>query len=293
MITDYYGGSADRTILRLFTQFSDGRPQVIHREALDADAYDTWHLAFYLKELLNSRNLLRKGPYTVAEIPRKEKNLLVYLMLVANPDLRKVTELGSSLFELIDALQFVQKCIPSAILVEDLQYFGVELSDLLIRATEELHPGIAIEHVRTVADANRPLGLLYDRNVSSYAFETSDEFASFVNRSDLALVNGFFSKETTFAVRRLGKRLTYFSLEEFTAALKHPMYHLFGTRAPGPKSGGGLSGERPVIEGFFLIGPSDRAERVMQVAKSNPAVAAWFVEKAIKLSPAQTNLAVK
>jgi len=291
MITDYYGGSTDRTILRLFTEFSDGRPQVVHREAMDADAYDSWHLAFYFKELLESRNLLRTGPYTVANIPRKEKNLLVYLMLVANPDLRQVTELGSSLFELIDALRFVQKCVPSAVSVDDLQYFGVELSDLLIRATEELHPGTTIEHVRTVAEVNRPLGLLYDRNVSSYAFETADEFATFVNRSELALVNGFFSKESTFAVRRLGKRLTYFSLNEFASALKHPMYHLFGTRAPGPKSGGGLAGERPVMEGFFLVGPSNRAERFMQGAQSKPAVASWFAEKNIKLSPIQSNLA--
>ena len=185
----------------------------------------------------------------------------------------------------------MKKCVPSAVSVDDLQYFGVELSDLLIRATEELHPGIAIEHVRTVAEANRPLGLLYDRNVSSYAFEAADEFAKCVNRSELALVNGFFSKESTFAVRRLGKRLTYFSLEEFASALKHPMYHLFGTRAPGPKSGGGLAGERPVIEGFFLIGPSHRAERVMQVAKSNPDVASWFAEKDIKLSPVQSTMA--
>jgi hypothetical protein len=291
MITDYYGGSTDRTILRLFTHFSDGRPQVIHREALDADAYDSWHLAFYFKELLESRNLLKKGPYNVAEIPRKEKNLLVYLMLAANPDLRQVTELGSSLFELIDALEFVQRCVPSTVAVDDLHYFGVELSDLLIRAAEELHPGIAIEHVRTVAEATKPLGLLYDRNVSSYAFETADEFAAFVNRSELALVNGFFSNETTFAARRLGKRLTYFSLNEFAAALKHPMYHLFGARAPGPKSGEGLSGERPVIEGFFLIGPSERADRIMQLAKSNPAVASWFAEKTIKLTPVQSNMA--
>ena len=77
MITDYYGGSTDRTILRLFTQFSDGRPQVIHREAMDADAYDTWHLAFYFKELLGSfRNLLRTGPYTVANIPRRRRTSL-------------------------------------------------------------------------------------------------------------------------------------------------------------------------------------------------------------------------
>ena len=58
MITDYYGGSTDRTILRLFTEFSDGRPQVIHREAMDADAYDSWHLAFY------SRNCLSPGTFS-------------------------------------------------------------------------------------------------------------------------------------------------------------------------------------------------------------------------------------
>ena len=69
MITDYYGGSTDRTILRLFTEFSDGRPQVIHREAMDADAYDSWHLAFYFKELLEFPEPLKNGSVYRSEYP--------------------------------------------------------------------------------------------------------------------------------------------------------------------------------------------------------------------------------
>ena len=290
MITDYYGGSKDRTVLRIFTRFADGRPDVVHREFFDAEAYDRWHLAFYFNEILKSRRLLQSGSVTVENIPRKEKDLLIYLILAAHPNLRRITELGSSLFEMIDNLELVRAALKGSDIpdvdVGGMHFFGIELSELLIQASKELHPQYDIDLVRSIAKIDRPLGFLYDRSVSNYAFETSREFASLLNMSDMALLNTFFSLGDTFESRRLAKPLIYFSLPEMLTRLNKPVFHLFGERAPRPKSEADLSGGRPVVEGFFFVGEREQGEAFIRLAQHHPKVSAWFAYKNIHLRPA-------
>jgi hypothetical protein len=291
MITDYYGGSKDRTILRIFSQFADGSPDVIHREYVDAEAYDRWHLSFYFKEVLNSRALLRADATAIENLPRKEKDLIIYLILAAHPNIRQVTELGSSLFEMIDNLELVRIALKDSAIpdvdIKTIKFLGVELSELLIQAAKELHPGYELDHVRSVSEIDRRLGFLYDRSVSNYAFETSAEFAALLNTSEIAFLNTFLSLGNTFESRRLGKRLVYFSLAEMLAHLKKPLFHLFGERAPRPKSEADPSGGRPSIEGFFFVGAREQGEAFINLAERHPQVQAWFKEKNICLRPAE------
>jgi hypothetical protein len=296
MITDYYGGSKDRTVLRIFTRFADGSPDIIHREFLDAEAYDRWHLSFYFHEILKSRALLKSNRATIDDVPRKEKDLLIYLILAAHPSVREITELGSSLFEMIDNLELVRFTLKNSAIPDvdpkNISFFGIELSDLLIQASKELHLEYDLRHVRSVAEIDRPIQFLYDRSVTNYALETSREFADLLNRSNIALINTFFSLGETFDSRRLAKRLVYFSLPEILTRLKKPLFHLFGERAPRPKSEADLSGGRPVVEGFFFAGEREQAEAFIKLGDRHPKVSAWLKEKNIRVRPAQELLSI-
>jgi len=296
-IDSYYGKKSGRTVLSIRTEFDDGRPPIVHRSLTDQEAYDTWHLAYYFKDLLECVALRETGCATLREVPHKEKYLLSYLFLSANPDIARITELGCSVFDLIDGLELVA----GAALAEEsnvprlnlstYEFVGIELSDLMSQAARVLHPSYELELHRSVRTLTRPLGFLYDRNVVSYVFETADEVAGFLNRAEVAYANIFFSLGSTFQASRLGKQMTYFSLSETLPLLKKPLFHLFGERAPGPESGPALHGGQPVVEGFFLNCSDTALRSVLRYAEGNPAIESYFKEKGIVPRPAEDLLA--
>ena len=111
-VSDYYGRKQGTTHLDLWVDPSDGSEPIIARQLSDQDAYDTWHLALYMKEILQYKRLGASSAISLEQLPRKEKNLLLYLVLASRPRFKTVVELGSSLFELIDGLEVVKKCVP-------------------------------------------------------------------------------------------------------------------------------------------------------------------------------------
>ncbi len=294
--SDYYGKKHGTTHLAIYTEPDDGSERIVHRQLQDQEAYDTWHLAFYFKEILTYKSLLEKNSLTLEELPRKEKNLLIYLILAARPELRSVLELGSSLYEMIDGLELVEKYVRTEksplpqIKPEDLKFIGVELSEILSQASKVLHPDYAILLHPSAEEVTDNFDFLYDRSVTNYAFETVREVADFVNKAEVALLNIYFAREETFTSSRLGKLMTYFSLEETVLLLKNPLYHLFGERAPGPLSGQDISRDRPVVEGFFLCCEPEFAQNFMAMARRDPAIKAYFEEKRIVPKDALTFL---
>jgi len=82
-ISDYYGKKHGITYLEIYTQPDDGSERIIHRQLRDQDAYDTWHLSLYFKEILSYKRLLAADEITFDQLPRKEKNLLLYLSLLS------------------------------------------------------------------------------------------------------------------------------------------------------------------------------------------------------------------
>ena len=184
-IADYYGEQQGTTFLDTYSLTDDG--PIIHRRLQDQEAYDTWHLADLFKQVLQCREALA-GP-AFDGIVRKEKNLLLYLILACRPSLKTILELGSTLFELIDGLDLVRAYAASrALPIVDLhakRFVGIELSAILRQASVALHPGHDIRLYKDVLDADRTCDLLYDRSVSNYAFESADEFASFVSGSQI------------------------------------------------------------------------------------------------------------
>lgn len=292
-VKDYYGLRQGTTYLEIFSVLEGSGDRVVHRQLRDQEAYDTWHLSLYMKEILAYQRLLRdKAPLRFEQLPRPEKNLLVGILLAAQPKWRQVVELGSSLFEMIDGLELVKRFLSqthSPIRVpdpHDVDYLGIEISDLLIQAAEHVHREYRLTHVKDCEKLPSRIDVLYDRNVSSYAFQTPKALADLMNRAEVCLMNLFVSKGQTFLSARLGKSLTYFSLAELIEHLERPLYHLFGFKAPGPFQGSELSRGKPVVEGFFLCAVEEDAQAFARMAQSDPAVAAYWKAKEMTLRPA-------
>lgn len=289
---DYYGDKEGETVLEIYSRSEDDE-RIIHRQLRDKEAYDTWHLSYYMKEILEYGELISAEEFSITDIPRKEKNLLLYLLLVARPEKRHVVELGSSLFEMIDGLEVTRKCIEGSghdlpnLDPISLTYTGIEISKLLASASRRLHPEYNITIVPDVGAFDGKGELLYDRSVTNYAFESADEAATFINKFDVALLNTFVSYGDTFASTRLGKTLVYFNLGELISELDQPLFHLFGSRAPGPHSGHDLSRGRPVLEAFFLCSDVEYAEQLMELSRRHPEIEAWFQKKEISPIPAE------
>lgn len=288
VVTTYYGVQQGTTRLSLYTEPNDGsQPVTTHRSLKDQEAYDTWHLAYYFKDILECEALREAGDTTFESVPRKEKFLLAYLMLCAEPRIQRVTELGCSLFEMIDGLELVNEIakaregtLPSLDL-SSYSYVGVEIADILGLASRTLHRGYNVEIYKKPDETPEDLGFLYDRNVTAYVFESAAELADFMNRATVGFVNLFVSLEDTFQSSRLGKQITYFSLSELLPLLDRPLFHLFGDRAPGPESGQDISLGRPVVEGFFLNCDEAYLDHVVSLANGVAPIREYFSGKGI------------
>lgn len=276
------------TFLKIGVLPADGSAPVIEHQLGGQEAYDSWYLAHYFREVLAYRQLQAGGVTDLSQIPRKEKNLLLYLVLAARPELHTVLELGSSLFEMIDGLELVGRYLKSARSrirqadLKGLSYIGIERSALLSFASSVLHPDHRITLHRSGAEVTGKYDVLYDRIVGNYAFETVRGLADFINRSTVALLNLFLSKGETFVSYRLGQSFTYFSLEEVVRYLDKPLYHLFGAKAPLPASARDPAEGRPVVEGFFLCCQPEFAAEFMTTAQQDPEIRSYFAEKRIE-----------
>lgn len=293
--SDYYGRKFGTTSLELFWEDPDGR-RLRHRVLLDQEAYDTWHMAGYLKELLVSRRAVAAAPASLEAIPRLDKHLLLYLILAVEPGFASVLELGSSLMEVIDGLEAVHAWVEksegqfTARAPRTVTYGGVEISPLCTETSLALHPGYDITIYPDATRVDRDFNVMYDRIVSGSAFETAQELAAFVNRTEVALMNLFVSKHDTFVVPMVGRAFTYFSLAELVAALNRPLFHLFGDRAPRAPGEFAAETPAPVVEGFFLAAREPFVRLLMERAERVPAVKAFFESKRIVPRDARTLL---
>ena len=286
-INNYYGDSKElRTVIDLYYLNLANGEKNIYSQLFDQDAYDAWHLWLYIKEIIEYKKLLKqKDNFFFKDIPRKEKNLLLYIIMAAYENTTEkptIVELGSSLFEMIDGLESIQKYIcskDSNLLNIDLKnyiYNGIDISDVLCETAIALHKDYIINTYHSVECIVHKFNILYTRAVSSYAFTTSQELANFINLSDIAFMNLFVSKKETFYTSLL-KPITYFSLEELDSYLNKPLFHLFGERAPVSFS----RKNRDVLEGFFICCKPKFLDKFMEMSSLDKNIKNYFIEKKI------------
>ena len=284
-VNDYYGNKQGTTVLQIFSEPLDGSPNIVHRSLRDADAYDTWHLAYYFKEVLEYKRLMQHKSLKVMDIPRPEKNLLLYLLFSADRSFKSVGEIGSTLFEMIDGFEAIVKSVSDGnalipkLPIKEFEYIGIDLSEMLRLTSKVIHPEFNVALYGTVPEFRDQVDIIYDRSVTNYAFNNVQELVDFVQHGKVALLNTYFSLGDTFESARLGKAVTYFSLEEFLGKIEKPFYHLFGFRAP--SHGRDMSLGNPVVEGFFYYGDQYVLNSFMELSKADPAIAKYFTDKEI------------
>lgn len=291
---DYIAGKATDLFLDFYAKRpEDGRGEdILYRRVVDQEAYDTWHLSWYFKEILEIHQLLKQERIAFADIPRKEKNVLVYSLLDAWGGPADLMEFGCSLFELVDGLELVRKWAAAnanaADVVSRTRFFGVELAEVMRLGAERLHPGVPFQFFRTLSDVDRSFDIVYDRNVSSYALSDPNDLLKLINGCSVSFHNLFVSRGKTFLSMRMGKSLTYFGLNELLAGLNRPLFHLFGRSSRGTSTSTfDASLGHDVVEGFFLCADESFARRWLDAAKRHPEIAAWMRDKDIALTPAE------
>lgn len=284
-----------QAVLELVNEGEDGT-RIVHGRLVGPDAYDTWTCAEQTREALDYRQLTERGDFTVAELPRQEKALILATLLLAMPACRRLTELGSSVMEVIDGLEAGMNLIARTggpvdaagrIAPEALEFVGIEPSALMRRLARAIHAGTPIvqyEDVTAALRAGVSGGLLYDRCVTSYAFDDVVEAAAFINRFDAAYMNLLISKEGGFSTPILGRNATYFPLEALNRHLRYPLTHLFGLRAP-PRVAYRNQG-RPVIEGFFLHAPPETVTAFIALGATIAPLRDFIAQKGLDPRPA-------
>ena len=288
-IDKYYGlRKLGTTHLDFYSRKQENNEPVILKTLKDQDAYDTWHLAQYFREILECRCLLEKEHLNFEELPRKERNIFLFMLLETCPHLMKIVELGSSLFELIDGLELSLKYFKSTgyandkIDIKNLEFTGIEISPLLSLGSKILHSQY---NIKLHSDCNDMTGggdLLWDRMVSSYIFTTAKDLADFINLFKVGWLDLAVSKEGSFVASAVGKTFTYFSLQELIYHLNKPLYHLFGYKNPTVD----MSMGRQVVEGFFLNCSEDFATKFIETSNQIPIVKSYFNKKSVRLRKA-------
>jgi hypothetical protein len=259
------------------------------RSGLEAD--DSWYLYHYLDEILQLRSIGRAGPTKLEQLPRKEKYFLLHALIKATSATR-IAELGSSLFEIIDGLEAVQAlfCPGQAPDARQYAYLGIERSEFLAEVSRLLHQNHEINLHASVESmlqyAERWGGVIYDRIVSSLAFNDSESLAHFLDQFDAGILNLLASREETFTSQFFGAQYTYFSLREVQRHLKRPLFHLFGFRAP--KHAELRATGRSVIEGFFFYGGQDTLKDFTDYCRRCEPIWRFWVSKQINPQPIST-----
>jgi len=283
VFSEYYGRQSATVHLDFYSLDPSGR-RTEYGALSDQEASDSWAAPRRLREILACREWAQEPGASIGDLPRPEKYLLSYLAMAASGAPTSVLELGSSLFELYDGLLAVRSSLSDVIDVDvpALEYHGVEISRFMRGAAHALHPAIQLHHHDSAEDAPERVGFLYDRMVSSFAFENVAECASFLNRADTGLLNLFVSLDETFESSWGGKTMTYFSLAQLLERLDKPLFHLFGRRAPGVDHSRG----HRVVEGFFLLASDECKQEFQALCGATPDLEEFRERKSIDAVPA-------
>jgi hypothetical protein len=249
----------------------------------DSEASDAWYLHEYLAEIRQMKAAARAGS-NPESLPRKEKYFLLHGLLESMP-VTRVTELGSSLLEIIDGLEAVHALFGrERTEFPRYSFLGIEKSEFLADIAQLLHPNHDIRVISSAESIHTAFpdgcgGIIYDRIVSSLAFSDVGSLVKFLKCFDAGILNLLTSRGETFATNFFGGRFTYFSLLDLDRLMGQSLFHLFGFRAP--KHAELRATGRPVVEGFFFYGSDRHLEAFIQSCQEFDPIRRLFQEKCI------------
>jgi hypothetical protein len=208
----------------------------INRSLFEQQAYDCWHLYEYLYQIYQYKNNKYKNLHI------KYKNLVLnkYIILSFLFKIFKINsflELGSSVFETIDGLEFVNKNIfRFKCNLKKVNFYGIEKSSFFKFIGNLTHPEYKI--INLSLKNLKKVELIYDRLVSSYAFSDERTLSNFINKSDIAFMNiacfkNFNSNNKNLRISGTnGYNYTLFDLQKIKLKKNMNGYYLFGKKNP-------------------------------------------------------------
>jgi hypothetical protein len=209
-------------------------------------AYEHFTIAKFLKEIADYEILKEKPNLTIDEIHRKEKIFFIYEIAKYFDFKLDYSELGSTVFEVIAGLELMLQLDGKPIeTLKDVTFRGIEISDFIRIISGMLYKHYDTQLYTDTDDFHKKIDstkLIYDRAVSSYAFQTAEELANFYNKAEVTFANILMSKGNTYTkVNDVARLVTYFGKDELVSKLNKNIYYLFGRES------------EKFIEGFFLI----------------------------------------
>jgi hypothetical protein len=225
-----------------------GRPQV-RRALAGSDAHECMYSWVYLNELVSVKEIA-----VPADLPRATSSdelwsrfeaadaqsriseelpgvfLPAAAFLAAAGD-GEFVELGSTFFASIEKLELCGRLLGTPIDRGRVLFSGIEYSPFLGRAARQLHPGDSIQLVVEAQEwkRSREYAFHVSRFVGSYAFRSSETFASMLGRCDAFHFIDVFSLGRDFHSWDLGLPITFFDLEAMIRGLSD--FDLYVTRA--------------------------------------------------------------
>lgn len=262
--------------LEIFAESNGER--YVHKRLEGLEAYDTWHLSYYYKEILENRKLLKKDKkIELDQLRRKDRDIFTYIVLTNFANLSGYIELGSSLFEIFDGLKLVDKYLKGLEEQEDndshaiegvmkKKFIGIESSELMRHAAEDLNHQHKLLQYKSEQEfrskeKNGEKLYLYDRAVAGYAFKTVDEYARFLSRFEIGFGCFSLTKGRTFQASRLHNQFTYFSIPELIDKLPKRLWYVFGNKAP--KKPGPEDPEGNFFDCFCIYGDYEQAKTIL------------------------------
>lgn len=257
-------------------------------QIIGQSAYDYWCFWEQAEKINFCRKYIEREFSNILETPQLDKNLMLYLIIKARGQCRRLMELGSTLMEVIDGLHMVDDHMlrhnrtTQSICVDDIEFIGIEKSDFLSDMSIYLHPHNNIKIYNDIAESPGDIDIIFDRSVSSYSCRTTDEVAGFMSNADVVLANLLMSRTSTFSVNSVGHVVTYFSIADLYDSCNGNLYHIYGTRNPKYRR----TERVDIVEGFFLKADAETAHALMAYASELPEAQEFFQMKNICLRPA-------
>ena len=230
------------------------------------NAYEAWHLYHYaniLKKYANLNNLKDSIDKPRNNLQGDQTKYFIILLLTKILDKKKIviTELGSSLLEIISGCNYFNKFFAFKVKLNKILFVGIENSKLFNFLAEKLNYKKNKKIYSSYKDIKKT-DIIYDRAVSSYCFKNESELIKFYNKSEIVYSNLSLFKKANKASDKNFKLKSYnqygyykiFDIDKIRLLYKHHIYHIYGKKKPNYKEIIYKKRKRIYrIDGFFIF----------------------------------------
>jgi len=218
-------------------------------------AYEAWHTFYYLEQCYDydTKKLkqLNKKNYNLIRI-----KYIILLIIIKSLRVKKFAELGSTIFETIKGLNFLQNIIKINLNLKNIFFTGVEKSKIFNYISKIINKGYKINHIKL--NNLKKIDLLCDRQVAPYAFKDENQLIKNYNKCRVIFANLpiYIKSNKNFKDSigvTFGGKYTLFDIKKLRFNNKK-IYYLFGRKSPNAKS---VVFKKKFytrrLDGFFLI----------------------------------------